>query len=237
MTAKADSPKLSQSALYDSINKQLTAVYVNRSEEEIEAVKSEIEQLTVKTYKTPVETSLANLEDFLKQIDLAKAAVIQAETSKSEADIAIAKSKVSELTDGYQKSDQNWFNSRIDAVVAGNALEKVKAEQAAQAAKEEAAKKASNPLGLKYTGYSSIEEARALRNMIEQGGNMNVNLGMNYSYIGGYGFATSTWTALSNKTGSSLTDFSIEHQNLLADQLVLDYFGGDWGNVPRSGGW
>lgn len=94
-----------------------------------------------------------------------------------------------------------------------------------------------NPLKLAFSGYSSIEEARALRVNIEQGGDYNAFCGANFSYIGGYGFANSTWRMLCAETGTSVDDFSQEHQDLLADQLVKDYFGGDWGNVPRSGGW
>lgn len=132
------------------------------------------------------------------------------------------------------------------AAAAQKAAEEAAAKQAAQ--EEAAATKASaqemsvstssnNPYGLKYTGYSSIDSARAHRNMIEQGGNMNIHLSLSYDYIGGYGFARSTWIALCQVTGTSTTDFSVAHQNLLADTLVRDYFGGDWGNVPTSGGW
>ena len=45
-----------------------------------------------------------------------------------------------------------------------------------------------NPLNLAFSGYSSIEEARALRVNIEQGGDYNAFCGTDFSYIGGYGF-------------------------------------------------
>ena len=91
--------------------------------------------------------------------------------------------------------------------------------------------------GVLHTGYSSLAEAHAHRVGIEQGGNYNAYLGLNYNYIGGYGFAKSTWLWLSRLTGTSPTDFSVAHQDQLADKLVEVAFDGDWGNVPRSGGW
>lgn len=91
--------------------------------------------------------------------------------------------------------------------------------------------------GVRYSGYGSLAEAHSHRVNVEHGGNYNAYASLQYNYIGGYGFAKSTWIWLCNLTGTSTTDFSVAHQDQLADKLVEVAFDGDWGNVPRSGGW
>lgn len=256
--AQADTATATQSRLYDTINIQFTEAYQSRSSELINKITKEVSQLEGTSYHEPVEASLLHLNQFITAYDKATAAVDRAEKTRTAADISLAETAVGALPSS-EVAHKSTFTGRIQAVIKANekaaqaaeAAKKAAAEAAkqeaaaAQAAKiasekaaaQEAAAKANNTYGLKFTGYSSIDEARALRNMIEQGGNMNVNLSLNLNYIGGYGFAKSTWLALCNVTGTSPTDFSVAHQNLLADTLVRDYFGGDWGNVPKSGGW
>ena len=56
-------------------------------------------------------------------------------------------------------------------------------------------------------------------------------------YVGAYGFAISTWNMLCQTTGTSSSDYSPAHQDAMADELVKLDFGGNWNNVPKSGGW
>ena len=248
--ASADTTTATQSNLYDKINQQFTQAYQTRSAKLVDVITKEVSKLSGTNFHEPVEASLLHLNQFISQYDQTLASVNKAEATHLDVDISAAQAQIAQLPTS-EVAHTTAFNDRINAIIAANEQAKKAAALAAQkAAADQAAKeaqaaqeaqrekeKANNPYGLKYTGFDSIDSARALRNSIEQGGNMNINLSLNLQYIGGYGFAKSTWLALCSETATSPTDFSVAHQNLLADTLVRDAFGGDWGNVPKSGGW